>query len=68
MIIHFQEVAIKATRKWTDDDGKKRQKTRKFSQTLNPYNRNIDGSVKTRDEILKELLCQRDEWMREVKP
>lgn len=30
-------------------------RTKKFWQTLNPFNTNADGSVKTRDDIMSEL-------------
>lgn len=60
----FEEVAIKATRKWVDPEtGKKRQETRKFSQTINPYNTNADGSRKTRDQIKAEINAQAKEWL-----
>jgi hypothetical protein len=32
-------------------------------QTINPFNRNKDGSVKTRAQIMKELLAERDAWL-----
>ncbi len=60
--IKFDLVEIKATRTWVED-GKKRQKTKKFSQTINPYNKNKDGNVKTREEILVELKAEREKWM-----
>lgn len=40
------------------------QETRKFFQTINPFNKAEDGSVKTRDQIMVEILARRDEWMR----
>lgn len=64
----FNEVAIKATRKWIDADGKKRQQTRKFLQTLNPFNRNAKGDPKSRDEIMTELIAERDAWLSTKEP
>lgn len=64
MRITFDEVAVKATRRWTDEGGKKRQETRKFFQTVNPFNKNADGSVKTRDQIMREITAKRDEWLK----
>lgn len=61
----FAEVSIKAVRRWVDADGKKRQQTRKFFQTINPFNKNADGTQKTRDQIMVELKAQRDEWLKE---
>ena len=64
MRITFQEVSVKATRRWTED-GKKRQETRKFWQTINPFNKNVDGAMKNRDEIYTEICAQRDAWLRD---
>jgi hypothetical protein len=63
MRINFQEVSITATRKWKTPDGKRRQETKKFYQTINPFNKNPDGSVKTRREIEDELVLRRNEWL-----
>jgi hypothetical protein len=60
----FDEVSIKATRRWADADGKKRQQTRKFWQTLNPFNKSADGTPKNRAQIVAELIAERDEWLR----
>lgn len=65
--ITFQEVKIKGTKKWTDATGKKRQKTKTFSQTINPYNKNKDGTQKTRLDILEELYRERDTWIADPK-
>ncbi|MDO6489280.1 hypothetical protein Q4503_16415 [Colwellia sp. 6_MG-2023] len=62
MQYNFTEVSIKGVKKWKED-GKNKQKTKKFFQTLNPYNRNSDGDIKTRAEILKEITKERDEWL-----
>ncbi len=59
----FEEVSVKATRKWVDPEtGKKRQETRKFSQTINPYNTNADGTRKTREQINAEICAQAQSW------
>lgn len=66
---HFEEVSITATQRWLDPDtGKKRQLTKKFFQTISPYNTNADGAEKTRGEIYNELLVQRSAWLREPRP
>ena len=66
MRITFDEVKIKGTRRWTDEEGKKRQQTRAFMQTVNPYNKNANGHVKSRDEIMTELLAERSDWLKET--
>ena len=63
MRLTFEEVRIKAVRRWTDSDGKRHQETKQFWQTLNPYNRNAVGLCKTRDEIRNELLTERAAWL-----
>lgn len=64
MRIEFEEVKLKATRHWTEN-GKRRQETKTFSQTINPFNKNADGQVKSRFEIMQELEEQRYQWLRE---
>lgn len=60
----FQEVAIKGVYKWKDPaTGRQRQSTKKFFQTVNPFNKNSKGEVKNRDEILLELTAERDAWL-----
>ena len=61
----FEVVSVKGTRRWTDDNGKKRQKTRTFSQTMNPFNKNVRGEPKTRMEIVGEITAARDAWLKE---
>ena len=63
--ITFQEISVKGIKRWTDADGKKRQKTRKFWQTRSPFNTNAAGEVKSYDEIKAELCAQRDAWLKE---
>lgn len=60
----FKEISIKGKKSWIDENGKRRQKTKKFFQTINPFNRNDDGTVKTEKQILSELVKMRNEWMR----
>lgn len=61
--IHFEVVTVKATRRFKDADGKPRQQTKKFEQTINPWNTNKDGSAKTREQIVVELNKARDSWL-----
>lgn len=60
----FPEVRLKATRCWTDaETGRRRQKTKTFSQTINPFNKAADGSQKDRNAIMDELRIKRDAWL-----
>ena len=61
--IVFREVSLKAVFRWTDADGKKRQETRKFSQTVNPWNKNARGEAKSGPEIYEELKSERRLWL-----
>ena len=36
-----------------------------FEQTINPFNKNEKGEIKTRDEIWKELKAEGDKWKSE---
>lgn len=60
--IRFQQVMIKATKRWKEN-GRMRQETRTFMQTINPFNKNAAGQVKSRQEIEQELLAERKEWL-----
>ena len=62
--MNFDKVSIKATKRWTDESGKKRQQTREFYQTINPFNITKDGVMKTREQIQIEIVAERDEWLR----
>lgn len=42
--------------------GKRFTRSRTFTQTVNPYNKNADGQVKTRGEIYKELRDEAAAW------
>lgn len=64
MRYQFEEVSLKAVRRWTDADGKKRQQTKKFFQTINPFNKNADDTLKDRKQIMAELVIQRDAWVK----
>jgi len=64
MKITFDVVRVRATRVWRDDDGRRRQQTREFMQTVNPFNRDDDGNVKTRQQILVEVNAERAAWLK----
>lgn len=66
MKLTFDEVGFKSTRKYKDTNGKVRQETRHFYQTLNPFNKNVDGTMKTREQIMTELLLERDAWLKDA--
>lgn len=59
----FDKVAVKAKVTWRDENGKKRQQTKEFSQTLNWFNRNKHGQLKTEKEIMLEIVAEADAWI-----
>ncbi|CAN7640535.1 hypothetical protein [Paraburkholderia terricola] len=62
--VRFEEVSIKRTFRWRDPvTGKPRQETKKFWQTVNPFNIGADGSPKTRGAIMLELEQQARLWL-----
>lgn len=42
--------------------GKKVNRQRTFSQTINPFNRNEDGTIKTSSEVLAAVYAQAERW------
>jgi len=62
--IRFEEISIKATRKWIDPStGKKRQETKKFWQTMSPFNKDEHGVTKNGIQIMNEIRAERDTWL-----
>lgn len=60
--INFTKVSLKGKRTWMEN-GKRRQETRTFMQTINPWNTNDDGTPKTREQIMAGLVIERDKWI-----
>lgn len=61
--VRFQEVRRTASRTVACIGcGKKLKRQRTFEQTINPFNRNGDGEVKSYAEIWKELGEECDAW------
>lgn len=63
--VTFQEVSIYGSKSVKCAGGCKRtlRRSRKFFQTLSPFNKNAAGELKTRDEIQSELLAERKAWI-----
>ena len=58
----YDEVWTRRTYRWTMADGKRKQKTKKFFQTLNPFN-HIDGVPKDAQQIRREIYKEAAEWV-----
>lgn len=62
-VTNFREVAITGRKRAACKVcGKKVNRQRKFWQTINPWNVNIDGTQKSRRDIEKELREEICEW------
>lgn len=63
--VKFKEVSIKR-RRTILKDGKRRQETKKFWQTISPFNTSeATGYPKTEQEIMRELEREANAWERE---
>lgn len=63
MRITFDEVAIRETVCWRDPKtGRRRTRTKKFFQTVNPFNRHTDGLPKSREQIRIEITRDARLW------
>lgn len=60
----FEKVEVREVKRWKDPaTGRSKQHTRTFFQTINPWNKNKAGEVKTREEILAELRAEAARWL-----
>jgi len=61
--IKFKEIKLTASKSGKCAFcGKQAKRTQHFWQTVNPFNKNTDGSVKTSDEIKKEISKEAELW------
>lgn len=61
--ITFEEVSLRSRWKFRCADcGKRLVRTKKFRQTLNPFNKNPDGTIRSRADILARLRIEANEW------
>jgi predicted unusual protein kinase regulating ubiquinone biosynthesis (AarF/ABC1/UbiB family) len=65
--ITFNEVAIHGMKsvKCAGGCGRTLKRSRKFWQTLSPFNKKASGELKSRDEIYEELTAERKAWIAE---
>lgn len=65
--VSFQEVIVQGQKSVRCAGGCKRtlKRSRKFFQTLSPFNKNAAHELKSRDEIMNELLAERRVWLDE---
>lgn len=63
MRVNFQEVGLYATKSVKCPVcGKRLRRSRKFYQTMNPFNKLPDGTIKSANDIYLELRAQAKTW------
>lgn len=66
-IINFEKVQVGSKKICKClECGKKLKRAATFEQTINPFNKNIRGEIKTRGEIFMELTAEAEKWKPEV--
>ena len=61
----FDEVKMQGRKNSKCACGKRVTRQHTFSQTINPFNKNKDGEIKTRQEINEELRAEIEAWKQE---
>lgn len=64
MRVHFPEVKVVATRNMYCERGCGHKTTRQktFISTINPFNKNPDGTVKTESQVRAQVQEKADAW------
>lgn len=66
--LRFDEIAIKQKKTGPCIRCKKKTtKTKKFSQTINPFNKDASGCIKTAQQIIVEIDAEAAKWMKSSK-
>lgn len=68
MITRFHEIGLTGRKKFTCACGRKLTRQRRFYQTLNPYNRDSAGNVKSQRQIIVEVRTEVEAWMEKQDP
>jgi hypothetical protein len=65
--VTFNEVVVHGMKsiKCAGGCGRTLKRSRKFWQTLSPFNKNASGELKSRDGIFGELKAERNAWIGE---
>lgn len=62
--LQFEEVITNRTKHGKCPScGKTTVRQKKFSQTVNPWNKNSDGTSKTPDEVRADVNKEADDWV-----
>ncbi|MBY6273545.1 MAG: hypothetical protein CW346_15210 [Bacillaceae bacterium] len=66
MIVTFEVVRLYGRKQVKCQNcGRRVTRSKEFSQTINPFNKNADGEPKNRYEITAELRQEREEWLKQ---
>lgn len=60
-ITTFDEVKARGSR-YETIDGKRRLRRKTFYETINPFNRNSDGTIKTRADCIASVVAKARAW------
>ncbi|QYW06493.1 hypothetical protein uan_081 [Pseudomonas phage UAntarctica] len=64
--MHFEKIGTTKTKSGKCKAcGKVAQRSKEFYQTLSPFNKNADNSVKSAGDILRALVPEMDAWLAE---
>ncbi len=61
----YEQVKFRVTKRMKCADGKTRTRTMTFINTINPFNKNPDGTVRNRHDVLKCVKAQGLKWKEE---
>jgi hypothetical protein len=64
----FQEIGLTFTKRFRCSCGKRLTRRKRFSQTLNPFNRSKSGFSKTSKEIICEVRYEGRKWQLTIDP
>lgn len=62
---YYEEVKVSASKSGKCHCGKKLTRKTTFMQTISPFNKNADGTLKDRNAILAELHEEAQQWKQE---
>lgn len=61
--VEYQVISIRGSRMEPHPEtGRKRRKSKMFSQTHNPFNKGENGEVKSKADILREVTAECRAW------
>lgn len=63
MKVYFDVIKASATKKGKCFCGKRLTRSKTFEHTVNPFNKNPDGSVKTREEVYRDVQQKAKDWI-----